>query len=258
MSRRRRATVAAAADRHASELSGRLGAGLKDARRLSRLTQREASARAGISQGTWSKLETDRDSRYTIGTWDRACFAVGTRLEAYLPRASSANQPRDAVHLKNQELIIRTAIPGGWGALPEELIDREARTSRAADVLLYRRRPTTAAEYGLMEVIDWFDDVGAPMRDWSRRLDAVERYAIARMVGDDELPRVSGCWVVRSTNRNRTLIADHVNLFRSRFPGSSTVWLNALTDPDVPMPAEPALLWVTVDGTRLFPARLGA
>ena len=223
---------------------------------MSGLTQREASARAGISQGTWSKLETDRDPRYTLGTWDRACFAVGTQLEAYLPRASSAGHPRDAVHLKNQELIIRTAIPGGWGALPEELIDREARTSRAADVLLHRRRRPTPAEYALMEVIDWFDDVGAPMRDWSRRLEAVERYSIARMIGDDELPRVSGCWVVRATNRNRTLIAEHRNLFRSRFPGSGAAWLDALTDPAKPMPNEPALLWVNVDGTKLFPARL--
>jgi transcriptional regulator with XRE-family HTH domain len=247
--------VAGAADRHASDLSKRLGAALRDARSVNRLTQREAGARAGISQGTWSKLENNEDSRYTIGTWDRACFAVGTQLEAYVPKASAADLPRDAVHLKSQELIIRTATPGGWAALPEEMIDRDARTSRAADVLLHRRRPPTDAEYALMEVIDWFDDVGAPMRDWSRRLDAVERYAIGRMAGEDELPRVSGCWIVRATKRNRTLIADHRNVFRSRFPGDGAAWLNALTKPDAPMPTEPALLWVTVDGTKLFPVR---
>jgi len=30
------------------------------------------------------------------------------------------------------------------------------------------------------------------MRDWPRRLEAVEKQAIARMVGDQEVPRVSG------------------------------------------------------------------
>jgi transcriptional regulator with XRE-family HTH domain len=251
-----RATVAAAADRHAADLAQRLGASLKYARGVARLTQAAAAGRAGISQGTWSSLEIDRDGRYTLATWDRAAFAVGTRLDAFLPQATAANQPRDAVHLKNQELVIRMSRPGGWGALPEELIDREARTSRAADVLLYRRRIREPAEYALMEVIDWFDDVGAPIRDWSRRLDAVERFAIARMAGDDPLPRTSGCWIVRATRRNRRLIGDHVNFFRARFPGSGHAWIAALTDANTAMPKEPALLWVTVDGTRLFPARL--
>jgi hypothetical protein len=76
-----------------------------------------------------------------------------------------------------------------------------------------------------MEVIDWFSDVGAPIRDWARRLDAVDRYAVARMVGDDELPRTSGCWVVRATRRNRLLLGAHSNLFRARFPGSGRLWL---------------------------------
>jgi len=113
------------------------------------------------------------------------------------------------------------------------------------------------AEYALMEVIDWFSDVGAPMRDWNRRLDAVDRYAVARMVGNEPLPRTSGCWVVRATRRNRDLIGRHGHLFRARFPGSGRLWLDSLTDPSVQMPREPALLWVSVAGDRLFASRLG-
>jgi transcriptional regulator with XRE-family HTH domain len=253
----RRATAAAKADRHAAEVAQRLGAALRDARRNALLTQRVAADRAGLSQATWSALENERDPRYTLATWDRAAFAVGTTLSAYLPETSAADRPRDAVQLKNQELIIRTSQPGAWRGLPEEQIDREARTSRFADVLLYRREPTHPAEYALMEVIDWFDDVGAPMRAWQRRLDAVERYAIARMSGDGPLPHINGCWIVRATRRNRQLVGEHENTFRARFPGSGRAWLAALTQPTSAMPRESALLWVSVNGERLFPSRLG-
>ena len=102
---------------------------------------------------------------------------------------------------------------------------------------------------------DWFDDVGWSQRDFGRRLLATERYAIARMSGD-ELPVASGCWVVRATRRNRLLVAQHANLFRARFPGSGHAWLEALTTPEAAMRREPALLWVSVDGTRLYASRL--
>lgn len=253
----RRATAAVRAERHAVDLTARLGAALEDARRIAGLSQADAAVRAGITQSTWSRLEKDRDPRYTVLTWDRAAFAVGATLDAFVRGGSAASQPRDAAHLRTQELIIRMALAGGWAALPEEPIDRDARTSRAADVLLHRRRPKEPAEYALMEVIDWFSDVGAPIRDWSRRLDAVDRYAVARMVGDDLLPRTSGCWIVRATRRNRDLLGAHSHFFKARFPGSGRVWLAALGEAHAPLPLEPALLWVSVGGDRLFPSRLG-
>lgn len=218
------------------------------------MTQALAAARAGLSQSAWSRLETDADPRYTLATWDRAAFAVGTTLTAYLPEASAADQPRDAVQLRAQELVIRMAKPGVWHGLPEEHIDREARSSRFADVVLARPR-VQPREVTLIEVIDWFDDVGAPMRAWPRRLEAVERQAIARMVGNQAVTRVSGCWVIRATRRNRELVAQHENLFRNRFPGSGLAWLAALARPDAPMPTEAAILWVSVTGDRIFAVR---
>lgn len=268
INRTTRAAKATQADRHAADVAARLGAALRDARRSAGLFQAEAGRRAGLSQATWSALENRRDARYTLATWDRAAFAVGGSLSAYIQGASAADRPRDAVHLKHQELVIRTALAGGWAALPEEAIDREARTSRFADVLLHRRLlgprrasppppPPTPAEYALIEVIDWFDDVGAPTRAWHRRLEAVERYAIARMRGEEPVPRIGGCWIVRATRRNRDLIAEHRHFFRARFPGSGRAWLAALTSPTAPLPADSALLWVSVSGERLYPARLG-
>ncbi|CAN5712530.1 hypothetical protein BH23CHL7_BH23CHL7_21800 [soil metagenome] len=225
---------------------------LREGRTQRRWTLEEASSRAGISSSTWSRLEIAADGRTTFATISRAASAIGQPLRAYLDKATATNMPRDIVHLRHQELVIRTSQIGAWRSLPEELIDRDARSSRAADVLLRRTR-----EYALAEVWDWFDDVGAAARDWHRRLEAVERYAIARMVGDESLPRVSGVWIVRATRRNRGLVHEHRHFFKAMLPGSGTAWLAALTDRDVPMPKEAALLWVTVKGDRLYPARLG-
>lgn len=248
----RTSKTAAGAVRHANELAKKLGRMLRDARLASGLTQSQAARRAGITQSTWSKLELTGNSRFTLATFDRAGIAVEAPLEAYFRHSSAADRPRDAVHLRGQDLGIGLARPGGWRSLPEHPIDREIRSSRYADVLL-RRGP----EYALADVWDWFDDVGAAERAWHGRLDAVERFAIARMVGDETLPRVSGIWVVRATHRNRSLVNEHRHFFRAAFPGSSRDWLRALTDPAAPMPSEPALLWVAVKGDRLFASRLG-
>ena len=198
-----------------------------------------------ISRSEWSGLELGRKSA-TVATWNRAAFAVGGSLDAWIKQTSAAGMPRDAVHLRNQELILRLGVGGGWKGLPEELIDRDARTSRAADVLLYRRSPIDQVdEYSFWDVWDWFDDVGGPVRDFQRRMEAVGRYAVARMrLPDSPLPRTGGCFVVRATARNRALIHDHRNFFRSRFPGSAQGWLRALEDAHAPMPTDPALIWV--------------
>jgi transcriptional regulator with XRE-family HTH domain len=244
----RRTPRQAAADRHALEVAARLGRMLADGRRRAQLRQADAATTAGISQGTWSRLETTPDGRITLATWSRAAMAVGISLDAYLKQTSVASLPRDAVHLRNQELIVRTARAGGWRSLPEQPLDADARTSRAADVLLQRGH-----DYALVEVWDWFDDVGAALRAWNRRLAALERYAIAKMV-DETPPTTGGCWVIRATHRNRQLLADHRHLFRARFPASSRAWIAALSAAR-PMPDASAIVWASVGGDRLFAAR---
>jgi transcriptional regulator with XRE-family HTH domain len=241
------------ADDASDVLMRKVGVMLRDARKQLGYRQLEASTLAGISRSEWSELERGKSS-VTLHTLNRAANAVNAPLEAFLRNASAADLPRDATQLKGQELVLALSQPGGWQGLPEEPIDRDARASRAADVLLFRRRPEVADEYALMEIIDWFDDVGEPLRAWSSRLSAVDRYAVARMT-DDVLPRSSGCWIVRATARNRRLVTSHTNIFRARFPGSGRAWLAALTAPSVSMPGEPCLIWISVKGDRLFPAR---
>lgn len=250
----RRSNLQAKADRQSATVAEKLGKMLRDRRKATHQTQRQAAERAGLSQTGWSLLERG-DPRTTLATWNRAAVAVAGTLDAYIRRASATDMPRDATHLRNQELVIRTAATGGWTALPEQAIDRDARTSRAADVLLHRKR-ATGREYLLVEIWDWFDDVGAAVRDWDRRIAAVERFAVARTAGDDALPRIGGCWVVRATSRNRRLVAEHSHFFRARFPGSSRAWLAAMTDATKAMPLEAALVWVSVSGGRLVAARM--
>src|SRR4051812_24449042 len=133
-----RSRIGPRADRHAAELTKKLGKALRDARLRLGLTQAQTASRAGISQSAMSRLETNADPRYTLATWDRAAFAVGTSLHAFMPDATAADASRDAVHLRGQELVLRTAAPGGWHGLPEERLDREARTSRFGDIVLQR------------------------------------------------------------------------------------------------------------------------
>jgi hypothetical protein len=110
-----------------------------------------------------------------------------------------------------------------------------------ADLVLQR-----GSEAALVEAWNWFADVGDAFRSWDRKL---ERLASA---GDRT---TSGFWVVRATRRNRELVATHRNIFGSRFPGSAGGWLGAVTIPSKPMPRQPAILWASVRGDRLFVSR---
>lgn len=147
-------------------------------------------------------MERGKGSSISVLAWERAAHAAGTDLRAYLDRSSAAEMPRDAVHLADQELVLRVAAGGGWSGRPEFPLGDPLRGCRSADLLLSR-----ATELGLIEVIDWFDDVGATARAWDSRLATVEARAIATLPVDRDIqPTVSGCWIVRATGRNRALV----------------------------------------------------
>lgn len=237
---RRRSPRQTQADERATRLAAFLGRGLKDGRRRFGWTQAQASHRAGLSQGCWSELERGQAAGMSLRVWVRATNAVDADLRAYLERESGADAPRDAVHLRHQELVARTAASGGWQPKPEHGLGGAG----VADLVIARRD-----EVALVEVWNWFADVGEAFRSWDRKLDRLR-------AGTDG--RVSGCWVVRATRRNRQLIAAHRTLFGARFSGSGTSWLTALTDQRGAMPLTPALIWTPVGGERLLAARLGS
>ena len=213
------------------------------------LRQVDVAERAGVTQSWVSRMERGHGGTASLETWAAAAEAASVRLVTFLEAIPGADRPRDYEHLKRQQLIIELARRGGWTAIPEATLERDRGRifPRSVDVRL-RRVVTT--ERAVVEIWDYFDDVGAAIRSFERKL---------ADSGHDEPTgdaAVGGLFVVRGTRRNRQLVAEFQSLFAARFPGPSTAWLRALTDPEAPMPGEPALAWTDVAGTRLIAARL--
>lgn len=198
----------------------------------------------------------------SIETLASVAAAVGRQLAAFLEDAPGADRPRDYEHLKRQQLIIETAALGGWRAAPELAIDPGWVRSRSVDV--YLERPTQR-EAAVVEVWDFFDDVGAAVRGLDGKVAAlVRRHALSEAAAGAGLPgaagsrpwRVGGLFVVRGTRRNRTLTDEFRSLFAGRFQASGDAWLVALRDSARPLPPGDAVVWTDVAGTRLIPSRL--
>lgn len=231
----------------AGDLSRRLGVSLRESRLRQGRLQREVAAEAGISQNWVSMIERGQGAGASLETWAAVTAAVDEQLVVYLERAPGATLPRDHAHLQGQEFVIRTSRPGGWRPMPEAAIDPLAYRSRSVDVLLERR---AHREIAIVEIWDWFDDIGAALRSLDGKVEAVRAQNTAAGY------RASGLWVVRATRRNRALVAELHALFAAKFPAPSRAWLRTLDDADAPMPAESGFVWADVHATRLFAARL--
>lgn len=229
------------------DLARQAGPGFRERRRVLGLTQREASGRAGVSQGFWSLLERGGATSASLETLAACAAAVGARWTAFLEATPGSQQPRDIAHLRGQQTIISFASKGGWRARPEHGIDAWAHRSRSIDAFLERPEER---EIAVVELFDFLVDGGDAMRSMTDKLAAVRR-----QVASDT--RVSGLFVLRATRRNRVLVNELRDVIRARFPASSTAWIEALARTDRPMPAEDGFVWASVDGSRLFAARLG-
>jgi transcriptional regulator with XRE-family HTH domain len=211
-----------------------------------RLTQAQAADRAGISQGYWSFLERGGGGVASLETLASCATAVDAQLAAFLETAPGADLPRDIEHLRSQQLIVALARGGGWMARPERPVDPLARRSRSIDVELER---AARREIAVIEVVDLLSDGGDAMRGLADKVAAVRRE-----VGPGWT--VAGLLVLRSTTRNRSTVRELRDLFAARFPARSSAWLGCLDDPTRPMPAGDGLAWSTVNGDRLYAARL--
>ena len=100
-----------------------------------------------------------------------------------------------------------------------------------------------------VECVNVFGNVNASIRSSDRERVEAEELAVA--IGHGEPYRVHQVWVVRSTRRNRALLARYPELFATRFPASSLAWVKALTVGATP-PNEPGLVWCDVAATRVF------
>lgn len=246
--RRRRAGTSRMRGRERSAyLSRRIGVAIRDARRRAGLAQWQVGAMAGISQSFVSRIERGHGSTASLETLAACAAAVGLQLAAFVELAPGVDPPRDVEHVRRQDLLIRLASEGGWSARPEHPIDPEAARSRSVDVLLQRRE---AREAAVVEIVDLLTDVGAEMRELADKV-----AAIRRGLGDSWTVR--GLLLLRATRGNRRVVREASALFAARFGATGGAWMTALRS-GARLPGADGLLWTSVRGDRIFPARLSS
>ena len=227
-------------------LAKRIGIALRESRLALDLSQGTAAGRAGISQTYWSALERCGAASASLETLAVSAAAVESQLATFLQASPGADMPRDIAHLRGQDAIVRCARRGGWSASIEDAIDPAAFRSRSIDVRLDRGR----TEIAVVELVDLLADAGAALRGLADKVNATKRVEPDR--------RVSGLLVLRATRRNRMLVRDLEEVFRSRFPAPPGTWIAALARADRPMPRGDGIIWIRVDGSGLFAARASA
>jgi transcriptional regulator with XRE-family HTH domain len=243
MARVRRPNLAMEAARRNAEQLSRAGAELRHGRIARHLTQDLAGTRAGIGRGVVSRIERGRGGAVSMDAWQRLGLAVGRPLVVSVQRDRAGETP-DAGHLALQELVLRLGRSAGYDGT-FELPTRPSEPWRSADVGL-----ASTAACRLLHVECWntIGDIGAATRSSVRKPSELADLAVARWGTSGVSSLV---WVVRSTARNRAIVARYPELFAARFPGSSRDWVSALTTGVVP-PAAPGLVWADPAATRIF------
>ena len=213
--------------------------------------QRSLAAKVGISQARLADIEAGR----AAGTPSEVWFALADALGRYL-RFEFARDPQtplaDAGHLEIQELVLKLAKPAGWQRAFEAR-SRSSGSDLSVDVRLLDRARRRLA---VVECVNTLGDLGSSTRASERKLRDAEEFAVA-IAGDGPPFRVGLCWIVRDTKSNRELVNRYPQIFETRFPGSSTQWVRALTTPDGPLPGQPGLVWCDLRATRIFARRSG-
>jgi transcriptional regulator with XRE-family HTH domain len=239
---RRRPTIAAEAERRASERRTRLGGEIRTLRIRRRWTQAALAGRAQLDRSLISRTERGV-GLFDLDALERLSIAFGVALNVGFARDARL-ETADAGHLAMQELVLRLGRGCGYRA-EFELPTKPSDPWRSIDVVLAAEARRTLICVECWNVIG---DVGAAARSSARKAAEVEALA-AGLWGEDV--RAGLVWVVRATARNRALVARYPEVFAGRFRGSSERWVAALTAGATP-PEEPGLVWCDVGATRVW------
>ena len=236
-------------------LATRLGVGLREARRTAGLDAARACGAAALSRShasARSSAGTERGA--SIETWACLAAAVGEQLVAFLEHAPGADRPRDIEHLRRQSALDRDRRRRGLVRAPRAR-DRPgvgpvalASTSRSSAA-----RPREAV---VVEVWDWFDDVGAGLRGLDAKVGVLATRLASQSSGRAEpggSAACTSCAAPDGTGASSTSSARSsppVSRVR-RWPGSGR-----LRDAVRAMPAADGLLWSDASGS-LTAGRLG-
>ena len=249
MTRVRRTAAQVQGAREAARIAATLGGDLKRTRVRRRLTQRALGDRVGLSQGRISDLERGDGASAPLDTWLALSLALGRPLAVSFSRDIEVDEPRDAGHLRAQELVLGLARRLGRRA-DLELATRPADPSRAIDVVI---RDDPARCLVLVEIWNRLDDLGAAVRSTSRKQVEAEGLAILA-AGDGTRYRVASCWLLVDTAANRRLVARYPEIFAARFGGSSVGWVRCLVEGAAP-PVGPGVAWIDTRAGRILPMR---
>lgn len=231
----RRSARQVAVEQTVDEISRHVGRVIKSARVRRRLTQTALALKIGISQSEVSRIELGQGRAVPLTTWISLAHELGLRPRFDLAR-DWQEAPADAGHLAIQELLLGLArATGCQGTF--ELPIRPNDPAHSIDVFV---RDDLRRRLLVEEAWNSFGDIGAGARSFDRKMAAARDLAI--VIGGDRPYNVAGVWVVRSTRRNRDLIARYPEVFATRFPGSSARWVRTLKTGEAP-PTEPGLVW---------------
>jgi transcriptional regulator with XRE-family HTH domain len=237
----RRSTRQLLLDQQTDEVVRRLGSAVRAARIRRQVTQAELGRRIGISQSEMSRIELGFGRAVRVEVWLALARELGLRATFEFAR-DWQEAPADAGHLGIQELLLRlaraTGCPGTF-----ELAIRPNDPWRSIDVFV---RDDARRRLLVEEAWNTFGDIGSGARSFDRKMAAARDLAVA--MGGDRPYLVAGVWVVRSTARNRALVARYPEVFARRFPGSSSQWVRTLTAGHMP-PSEPGLVWCDARAT---------
>jgi transcriptional regulator with XRE-family HTH domain len=209
-----------------------------------RFTQAQLAVKVGLSQSCISDAELGDGGSLSIAAWQRMALVLGIPLRVELGR-DPLQLPEDAGHLDIQELVLRLGREIGC-ARTFELATRPEDPTRSTDVGL---TDDTHRRLLQIECVNTFGKINAAIRSSDRKRAEAEQLAVA--IGHGTHYTVHTCWVIRSTRRNRALLARYPELFSTRFPGSSRQWIAALTK-GAPPPERPGLVWCDMNAARLF------
>jgi len=244
MSTRRRSSIGFQARRALQPILTREGGKVRRARKRRRLTQAALAHRVSVDQTTISRMERGEGGQLSVELWQQVATVLGLPLDLTLGR-DALEEPVDAGHLALQELVLRLGRVAGYRRT-YELPTKPSDPSLSTDVGL-----TDDANRRLIQVecVNTFGNINAAIRSSDRKRAEAEAMAIA--IGHGQPYAVHQVWVVRSTRRNRALLARYPEIFAARFTASSKAWVTALTSGSTP-PSEPGLVWCDVEATRLF------
>jgi transcriptional regulator with XRE-family HTH domain len=249
MSRVRRTTAQVEGTREATRIAATLGADAKRTRVRRRLTQQALGDRVGLSQGRISDIERGEGASAPLDTWIALGLALNRPLAISFSRNIEPDEPRDAGHLRAQELVLQLARRSGRRA-DFELPTHPADPARSIDVVI---RDDVSRCLVVIEIWNRLDDLGAAVRSTSRKLAEAEGLAVIA-AGDGPAYRVASCWLLVDTAGNRRLLSSYPEIFAARFGGSSVGWVRCLVDGATP-PRSPGLAWIDTRAGRIVPVR---